>query len=311
MPDGVSIFTIPKAFAGHAGVIQANAIRSWAAHGLHVILVGDDPGVRELAAELGATHLHDVPRTERGTPLLDWAFRRADEAARGRWVVYANADILFPDDPAPVLSRLGDRTALAVGRRTNADITSPLDFTTDRWRADARAAAAAGSLAHPSAIDYFAFPKGSPLRDLPPFAVGRPGWDNWLCDRALSLGFPLIDLTEALLAVHQNHDYSHIRGAAPRQTYGPESGRNINLAQGRYREISDATMRLTRDGRLAWNHYQAARAAWRRGARAAAIAHLTHPAAWPSLLARSARPASPAPDSSAATNTPTTQEPAA
>ncbi|MFN0132397.1 MAG: hypothetical protein ACKVW3_07705 [Phycisphaerales bacterium] len=291
MPEPLTIFTIPKAFTGHAGIIQTNAIRSWAAHHLHIVLVGNDPGVQELATELGATHLPDAARTEHGTPLLDWAFRRADEAARGRWVIFANADILFPDDPTPVLDRLGPRDALAVGRRTNADITTLLDFATNRWRDDARAAAAKGHLFHPSAIDYFAFPRGSRLRELPPFAVGRPGWDNWYCDRALSLGLPLIDLTDALLAVHQNHDYSHIKGGGGKRHDGPDSRRNIDLAQGRYREIGDATMRLTRDGRLLTNHFAAARALWRQrspSARLHALAHLAHPASWPDLARRAA-----------------------
>ena len=28
-------------------------------------------------------------------------------------------------------------------------------------------------------IDYFAFPRGQ-YHDLPPFVIGRPGYDNWL-----------------------------------------------------------------------------------------------------------------------------------
>jgi hypothetical protein len=292
MSEPVTIFTIPKAFAGHAGIIQANALRSWTAHGLRVILIGDDPGVREFAAEIGATHLPDVPRTECGTPLLDWAFQHADAMAQGRWVMFANSDILFPDDPAPMLARLGPREVLAVGQRTNAEITKPLDFRSDCWRAEARAAAQCGERYTVAAIDYFIFPRGSVLRELPAFGVGRPGWDNWYCDRALVLGLPLVDLTEALLAVHQNHDYSHIKGGNMQRVYGPEVERNRILAQGRYRTIRDATMRMTADGRLVWNHYAAARALWRLGSlsgRFRALAHVAHPASWAALKRRTTR----------------------
>jgi len=57
-------------------------------------------------------------------------------------------------------------------------------------------------------LDYFIFPCGL-FRDIPPFAVGRPAWDNWLVYKARSLGLPVIDATKMVTAIHQNHAYSH------------------------------------------------------------------------------------------------------
>jgi len=79
------------------------------------------------------------------------------------------------------------------------------------------------------AIDYFVFPKGI-WRDIPPFAIGRPAWDNWIIYRARSFGLPVVDLTRAVTVVHQNHDYSHHPEGWKGAMRGEESKRNIELA---------------------------------------------------------------------------------
>lgn len=54
-----TLFTIPKAFADHIGVIQRNAIGSWARLQREnqprpeIILFGNDPGTAEISRELG------------------------------------------------------------------------------------------------------------------------------------------------------------------------------------------------------------------------------------------------------------------
>ena len=51
----LTLFTIPKAFEGHSGVIQRNAIKSWTLlqPQCEIILMGDDEGTGEAAAEMG------------------------------------------------------------------------------------------------------------------------------------------------------------------------------------------------------------------------------------------------------------------
>ena len=96
----LSLFSVPKAFADHAGVIQGNAIQSWSRLGpnVEIILCGDEAGVGEAAAELGVRHVPDVRRSQHGTPLLDSVFRAASDAARSPLLGYVNTDIiLFPD----------------------------------------------------------------------------------------------------------------------------------------------------------------------------------------------------------------------
>jgi hypothetical protein len=47
---------------------------------------------------------------------------------------------------------------------------------------------------------------------VPPFAIGRPGYDNWLLWAAATRGAKVIDATAAVTVVHQRHDYSHVGG---------------------------------------------------------------------------------------------------
>ncbi len=76
--------------------------------------------------------------------------------------------------------------------------------------------------------DYFVYPREVDF-GLPPFAVGRPGWDNWMIGRALQLGFPVIDMTPSTTVVHQNHDYGHVQGRRGLDWEGPEADRNLQL----------------------------------------------------------------------------------
>ena len=55
-----------------------------------------------------------------------------------------------------------------------------------------------------SAIDYIIFPCTYNI-SLPPFAVGRIAWDNWVIGETLRQSIPLIDLTNTLTVLHQNH----------------------------------------------------------------------------------------------------------
>ncbi len=49
----LTIFSIPKPFEGHIGIIQRNAIQSWIAlSGCEVILCADEYGTAEITYEL-------------------------------------------------------------------------------------------------------------------------------------------------------------------------------------------------------------------------------------------------------------------
>jgi hypothetical protein len=250
----LTLFSIPKAFEGHSAVIQTNAIRSWTALGLPVLIMGNDPGVAEACAQLKVTHVPDVAVNELGTPLLDSAFRIARQRAATPYIGYVNGDIIFLPGLSRTIDRLRLKSLLAVGRRTNIDITELLDFTPADWAARLEARVKqSGVLETEWAIDYFIIERGGPLTELPPFAVGRPHWDNWMIARAMELKIPVADLTRSVLAVHQNHGYGHVKQQRGPKWGGPEADKNKELMAGKEASIGKATWFADERGRVTLN----------------------------------------------------------
>ena len=105
--------------------------------------------------------------------------------------------------------------------------------------------------------DIFVYPRGL-LRAVPPFAIGRGYWDNWLLYEARRIGADLMDVTAAVTAVHQIHTYSTVAGlpthvSIDKHVYETKEGqRNLELAGGRGRlyTVFDATRVMSPDKKL-------------------------------------------------------------
>jgi hypothetical protein len=244
----VTAFAIPRAFDGEAALRQRNALRSWRALGLEVLLLGDEVGVATEAAAVGATHEPTLARTELGTPLVSAAFERAAQLATTPFLLYANADVVFAGNPVTAARRIGLDRFVALGHRLDLDLDRELAFDAGWAEELALEARDRGRVDSPFAIDWFLFPRD--LRfSMPPFAVGRPGWDNWLIAQARALGVPVVDAGAAVTAVHQRHGYAHVPAGRAGTWDGPEGDRNRELAGGAERLcILDATHVLTDRG---------------------------------------------------------------
>lgn len=243
----LTIFSIPKAFAGHSAVIQLNAIDSWTRQlDATVALFGDDEGVASVAQEIGAAHVPDIRRTSHGTPRLDDVFSSARQTFQTDLLCYVNADILLPDHFAESLLRIPFPSFVAVGRRWNIDLRERIDLTIDSVRE--RVATEAEGPGPPFAIDFFVFPRSVDWQ-MPAFAIGRTVWDNWLIFRARQLRLPVVDMTPVVKVVHQAHDYSHIGATKAEVWKGEEAASNKSLARlARLFTIEDATHVLTPTG---------------------------------------------------------------
>jgi hypothetical protein len=225
----LTIFTIPKSFVGHIGVIQRNALRSWMCliPPDQLFLVGDDQGVAEIAREYGVQHLPEVIKNEFGTPVLDSAFDLVQAKASSELILYINADIMLFDDIMVAIRYVMEKRLpefLMVGRRWDFDQKELIGFS-PQWQDTLLAKIRReGKLHGYSGIDFFLIPR-SFRHQLPAFAVGRPGWDNWFILNTLKRGIPVIDATEMVTAVHQNHPAVYTSKMV-------ESKRNITLAGG-------------------------------------------------------------------------------
>jgi hypothetical protein len=207
----LTIFATPKKFEGHIAIIQRNAIESWTRMKPRpeILLFGNDAGTAAIAAELGLRHIPHVKTNEWGTPLVSDLFEQAETLGQTPVLSYVNSDIILFDDFANAVSQVaaGSEKFLMVGRRTDIDITEPINFNSN-WTQVRERARSEGVLQIARSIDYFTFSRGL-YPSLPPLAIGRFWWDNWLLWKARAVGATVVDASRSVLILHQNHDYRH------------------------------------------------------------------------------------------------------
>ena len=232
----ITIFITPKGFdRDHIALIQRNAIRSWKALGadVDILLIGDDPGVEENAKALGVRYIRDVKRNASGTPMLDDIFRLARENSDSPLLAYVNADIIlkrdFVETSRKILAR--EKKFLLVGQRWDLDVQVDLEFP-QGWESEFDKDLAARGRRHPAGgSDYFVYPRDI-FTSIPPFAIGRSGWDNWMFYEARVKGWKLINCSKAINIIHQDHDYAHLPNGLPHYRQ-PESAENVKAAGGK------------------------------------------------------------------------------
>jgi len=247
----LTIFSAPKVFQGHVGIIQENAIRSWL--GLRpkprIILFSNEESTADAARRLGVHYGNDVETNSNGTPLLSSMFAQADSQAAGDVMAFVSADIILTQasvEAARIAMEWSQRFLL-VAQRHDVDLRKLVEFDPgweQQWATDA---IARGKLHSEGAIDWFVYPRGQ-FSDLPPFAVGRTSYDNWLLWKTVSSDIPLIDATDFVTLVHQNHDYS--RADAVDVWDGAEARENRLWIKhwSNYYTITHATWTLRADG---------------------------------------------------------------
>jgi hypothetical protein len=250
----ITFFSAPKALADERiSIIQMNAFRSWAElPKVEVILMGDEVGVSEAASQVGARHIANVRRNSRGTPLISSMIELAREHSTSPLLCIINADMIIMPDMVEASRQVRELAPkfVMLSRRWDLEVNGPLHLQPG-WEAELRARVRReGKLHRPAGSDFFVFPREI-YEDVPEFAVGRAGWDNWMIFSARRSRWPVVDCSPSVMAVHQNHDYRHLPGGAPHYAM-PESDENIRLAGGtasiRY-TILDST-HVFSDGRL-------------------------------------------------------------
>ena len=250
----LTIFSAPKSFIDpHIAAIQRNAIQSWQHIGdqVDVLLIGEEPGLAEVAEEFGVRLLTNVHRNEKGTPLVNSIFDLARQGCDSPLLVYVNADILLLPDILEAAQQVSDHVDdfLVVGQRWDLDVLKPLDFSPGwdlRLREDALQN---GRLHLPAGSDYFVFPRAL-FEGLPGFTIGRAGWDNWMIYHARQQGWLVVDGSPSIFVIHQDHDYGHLPGGKPHYTLD-ESRHNEVIAGGSANlyMVLDSQMEI-RDGAL-------------------------------------------------------------
>ncbi len=253
----LTLFSAPKPFTDpHIAMIQRNALKSWTLlPEVEVILLGEEVGLAEAARELGVKHIPAVKCNANGTPLISSMFQLARENSQSDLLCIINTDMILMPDFLEAAIESGSLLPMSqryvlLSQRWDLDVTQPIEFT-EGWQSRLSSMVhRQGTLHRPAGSDYFLFPR-SCYTDLPDFAIGRAGWDNWMIYKARKERWPVVDCTLSVTIIHQSHDYSHLPGGRPHYEH-PDTNVNIRLAGGqaniRY-TILDATHQLV-DGKL-------------------------------------------------------------
>jgi hypothetical protein len=235
MTPSLTILAVPKAFAGHIGVIQRNAISSWTVLNPRpdIRLYGTEDGIAEAAASMGVRHETAIARNEFGTPMLDDLLHRARSFAQTPLLCYVNSDIILLQEFLNAVTAIQKQFPqfLAVAHRLNIDVDETLDFAQgggDRLR---REIIPKGAPGNPTAIDLFVFPPNT-FTNVPALVLGRAWFDQWLIKDARARGIPVVDITRVARAIHQNHEYLHIAGGQQGAYWGEEARRNLAIYGG-------------------------------------------------------------------------------
>lgn len=262
----LTIFAVPKAFKGHFGMIQRNAVKSWTLlrPAPEIILFGKDEGTADCAREFGLRYEPEIAINQYGTPLLNDLFRRAEFASSSPWICYVNADILLLSNFMDAFKQVSQRLQkfLLVSQRINLDIREPIQFSVGWEKRYLLLSREEGVRWGPTGIDVFAHPRGF-YPQIPDFALGRPWFDQWLIKAARKMKAPVVDASLVAPLLHQKHDYNHIPGGVEWFWKGEETKHNLAL----YGEkphaytLLDVTHELLPDGSLRRVRFRRQRAA--------------------------------------------------
>jgi hypothetical protein len=228
----ITYLSSPKPFIGIAKEHQYNAIRSWkkTCVDAEVILYGDSDGIDEAGRELGVKVVKQINCSSSGIPYFGSIVCHADINAKYDFQIYLNCDILLYGI-LQAMSEIDFPQFLIIGQLIDLeenlfiDVASP-DFRQVLWKLANNEKV---SLRGPSGIDYFGFRRGT-FNSIPPVVIGRAGYDSAVLAYSLQHKIPIIDVTFAVIALHQCHDYAHVAGGKQTVWHGIDAQNNLFYA---------------------------------------------------------------------------------
>ncbi len=197
----LTIFFCPKAFTdNHIATIQHNAIASWLEFlpPSKVLLLGSDDGAAPVARHYGIRHEPVIECNEFGTPLLDSVFSTARRIFPNDILAYVNADMILFEELLNSVSVVKEHFPdfLLTGSRWNLDVGERLSFSNTGQRNILWSLTRGADSFQFWGLDYFVFTPRT-YGTIPPFAIGRPGFDGWLLRQPRLRGIPVIDATHS------------------------------------------------------------------------------------------------------------------
>lgn len=237
----LTFLTSPKPFKGIDKENQYRAIKSWilSTKNAEVILYGDSAGIDQAGIDLGVKVVKSIASTEGGLPYFGAIADHAEIHGKFNTQVYLNCDILV-SNLHEASKAISFPWFLAIGQRIDLSAETFVDQHPSEYKKIINQLVTEDrvQMHETSGIDYFMFPRGL-WRGLKQIIVGRGGYDNALLDFCKWHHYPIIDCTLSVIALHQFHDYSHVKGNRNTVFFGVDAKQNIEAA-GRYSLLSVA-----------------------------------------------------------------------
>lgn len=237
----ITAFTTCKPFLGEDDWRQQNSLRSCLEFTPLVVLFGDDMGAKEVAENLGCTHVPDIESRD-GRPYINAMFKRVQALGPGNHFLYFNSDnVMRGVDRAFELAAEKFPAFIFIGKRWGWLRAWPINDFDEFWPKHRK-----GRLHSEWGMEYFGFTRGL-FTNLPPFLAGWPGWDNWSVLRALQVHVPVIDVTQIVTCLHQEHE-SVWRGQTehPHYVWNTQLGADL-LVPGARGSVDAATWVVVKD----------------------------------------------------------------
>ena len=173
----------------------------------------DDVTFLKEARDLGWL-TYKAPAVREGIPVLKdmFAFARDKFATKSLFLGYANSDILFTSQLVELLNFVAqvkwpgrpDNRVILFGKRSDIYVKDLGILGTNLTEENIRKSHVSLNEDMSFALDYFIMsPNTFPFENLPPFIVGKPGWDNYLVAMGLKLKIKTMDCSQAMTVLHQ------------------------------------------------------------------------------------------------------------
>ena len=249
----ISIFCTPKNFEDVFTNIQTNAITSWRSlsNDIEIIIFGNSNGAKEISNKVNGIFIPDVKVSSSGVPLLSDLFNQARAIAKFDILLFVNADIILPENflsSAVYSVKKKFKKFLLVGYRWDLDFNQKINFSDEIKKKEFWNFANLNSSKHGcTGIDYFLFNKHL-FKNLPDYIIGRPGYDNWLLWYARRRMVPLIDASDQIKVIHQNHHYTYHNFESGRKHFLDEDGlKNKRIMKNNHLNLLDTNYFLSKN----------------------------------------------------------------
>ena len=207
----ITFITTPRYFKGIFKNIQTNAISSWLniIGDKEILLFDVEKPLDEIKKHNNVIIINDIKVNSFGTPLISDLLCKGQHLGKGPIFCFINCDIILPHNflQTAIICQNKFNKFLMIGHRNDLEFNNEVDFSDSNqenkfWEYAKKNAKKHGSWG----IDYFVFTSGV-WETIPDFAIGRFMYDNWLIWQARRNRIPVIDASNDIMAIHQNHGY--------------------------------------------------------------------------------------------------------